>query len=308
MTVQVFYFNSKGYFQGIFWMIMVCVVSSLNDAITKHVGSRLSGAEIAFFRFFFSTLVLIPFMVARGKGAFITRYPRIQCIRALLLIFAMIAWSYGVSSLPLTLATTISFTTPFFILPLAKIFLKEHVGWQRWTAAILGLLGILVSIHPTGNTFNPMIFTLLISTLMFASLDIINKKLITEDEGLLCMLFYSGLGTAVLGIIPAFFTWQTPTFHELFFLFLLGIGASLILFCLLKAFAATEISALQSFRYVEFVLSTIFSFILFREWPTLNTLAGVLIIIPMTLYISAYETQQQQGKGGRKELNFETAA
>jgi S-adenosylmethionine uptake transporter len=296
MTVQSSWFHSKGYLQGIFWMVMVCVISSLNDVLTKHVGSRLSGAEVAFFRFFFSTLVLLPFMLTRGKGSFMTQYPGAQCIRALLLVLAMTAWSYGVASLPLTLATTISFTVPFFVLPLAKIFLKEHVGWQRWGATLCGFIGILVSIHPTGAAFNPIALALIVSTIMFASLDIINKKLLTEDESLLSMLFYSGLGTAVLGLIPALLTWQTPTPQELFFLLLLGGGGSLILFCLLKAFAATEVSALQSFRYTEFVLSGIFGLLIFQELPTINTLFGATIIIPATLYIAIYETRQQKKK------------
>ena len=308
METQESWFNSKGYLQGIFWMVMVCVVSSMNDALTKHVGSHLSGAEVAFFRFFFSTLVLLPFMLVRGKSAFITHYPGAQCIRAVLLVVAMTAWSYGVASLPLTLATTISFTTPFFILPLAKVFLKEHVGWQRWAATILGFLGIIVSIHPTGNAFNPMAFALIISTLMFASLDVINKKILTGDESLLCMLFYSGLGTAVLGFVPAVLTWQTPTLHELFFLLLLGAGGSLILFCLLKAFAATEVSALQSFRYTEFVLSAMVGIIIFQEFPTISTLLGATIIVPSTFYIAIYETRQQSKKAIQEKFALQNAA
>lgn len=287
---------------------MVCVVSSLNDTLTKYVGGRLSGAEVAFFRFFFSTLVLLPFMMAQGKGAFVTHYPKAQCIRAVLLVIAMTAWSYGVASLPLTLATTISFTTPFFILPLAKIFLKEHVGWQRWAATLFGFIGILVSIHPTGGGFNPMAFALIVSTVMFASLDVINKKLLTDDESLLCMLFYSGLGTAVLGFVPAVMTWQTPTLHELSFLLVLGAGGSLILFCLLKAFAATEVSALQSFRYTEFVLSAFFGLLIFQEWPAVSTLFGAAIIIPATLYITIYETRQQRKKMDRVELELKKVA
>ena len=290
---QTSWFNSKGYLQGIFWMLITCIISSSNDTLTKYVGARLSGAEIAFFRFFFSALVLLPFMLIRGKDAFITRYPGTQCIRSILLVFAMTAWSYGVASLPLTLATTISFTVPFFVLPLAKIFLKEHVGWQRWAAILCGFIGIIVSLHPTANAFNPMALVLLISTFMFASLDIINKKLLTEDETLLSMLFYSALGTAILGFVPAVLTWQPPTLHELFFLFLLGSGGSLILFCLLKAFAATEVSALQSFRYAEFVLSGLFGIIVFQEFPATSILIGAAIIIPSTLYITLYETRSK---------------
>lgn len=277
-------------------MVMVCIISSLNDVCTKYIGTRLSGAEVAFFRFFFSTLVLFPFLLAKGKPAFVTRYPKAQCIRAVLLVLSMTAWSYGVASLPLTLATTISFTTPLFILPLAKIFLKEQVGLQRWGATLLGFLGIIVSIHPTSSTFNPMALALVLATLMFASLDIINKKLLTEDESMLSMLFYSGLGTAILGFIPALLTWETPTLQELFILLLLGGGGSLILFCLLKAFRATDISALQSFRYTEFVVSAFLGLILFREFPTLNILLGATLIIPATFYIAVYETRSRQQK------------
>lgn len=285
------WFNSRGYLQGIFWMLMVSIVSCLNDVNAKYVGGRLSGSEVAFFRFFFSTLVLLPFMLARGKKSFVTQYPSVHFIRALLLVFAITAWSYGVSALPLTLGTTISFTTPFFVLPLAKIFLQERITKQRWIATIAGFIGILVSINPASISFNPMALTLVASTLLFASLDVINKKLLTEEESLIGMLFYSGLGTAILGIGPAILTWQTPTIQELCFLSLLGLGASLILFCVLKAFSATEISALQSFRYTELILSVIFGLIIFQEWPSINILFGAAIIIFATFYITNYETR-----------------
>ncbi len=308
MSSQSSWFNSKGYLQGIFWMAIVCLISNSNDILTKHLGSRLSGVEVAFFRCFFSTLVLLPFMAMRGKAAFVTHYPKAQCIRALLLILAMAPWCYGVAALPLTLATTLSFTVPFFVLPLAKIFLKEQVGWQRWGATLFGFVGIFVALHPTGDAFNPMALALVVSTIMFATLDIINKKLLTEDETLLSMLFYSAMGTAVLGFVPALLTWQTPTFHELFFLLLLGGGGSLLLLCLLKAYAATEISALQPFKYFELILSGIFGLVIFHEFPTVSTLLGATIIIPATLYIAIYETRQQKKKAVRVELELKKAA
>jgi len=287
---------------------MMGAISNLNDILVKHVGSSLSGAEVAFFRFFFSTVVLLPFMVARGKGAFVTPYPGIHFIRALLLVLAIAPWCYGVAALPLTIATTIGFTTPFFILPLAKIFLKEQVGWQRWAATVFGFIGLLVIVHPSGDAFNPMVLALVASTVMFASLDIINKKLLIKDESLLSLLFFSALGTAVFGFVPAVLTWQTPTSQQLFFLFLLGGGANLILFCVLKAYAATDVSAIQPFRYFELILSGVFGFIIFREFPTVSTLLGAAIIIPATLYIAIYETRKQKKKVAREELELKKAA
>ena len=216
-------------------------------------------------------------------------YPGIQFIRALLLVIAVSSWCYGVAVFPLTMATTIGFTTPFFIFPLAKIFLNEHIGWSRWVATFFGFFGIMVILHPsTENAFNPMTLALITSTFMFASLDIINKRLLIEDEKLLPMLFYSALGATILSFIPALLTWKTPTSLELFLLFILGGGANLILFCLLKAYAATEVSAIQTFRYFELILSGFFGLIIFQEFPSLNTLLGITIIISMTLYTSIY--------------------
>jgi S-adenosylmethionine uptake transporter len=310
MTLQTTsWFNSKGFLQGIFWMIIVCIISNMNDVLIKCVGGRLPGFEVAFFRFLFSTLWLLPFMLARGKGSFRTKYPRVHFVRSLLLVLAVAPWCYGVASLPLTLATTLAFTTPLFVLPLAKIFLKEHVGWQRCAATIVGFVGILVSVNFSGASFNPMALALIASTVMFASLDIINKKLLTEDESLLSMLFFSALGTAVLGFIPAVLTWETPTFQEIGFLALLGGGGSLILFCLLKAYGATEVAPLQPFKYFELLLSAVFGFVIFQEFPTTSTLLGAAIIIPATLYIVFYETRQQKKKEKLMvELGMEQAA
>jgi S-adenosylmethionine uptake transporter len=270
-------------------MIMACIVSSLNDVLTKHLGNRLPGTEVSFFRFFFGAILLLPFMLSQGKKSFATRYPTIQCIRALLLVLAMTAWSYGVAALPLALSTTISFTSPFFILPLTRIFLNEYVDWQRWLAALFGFTGIVVTLCPTGSSFNPMAFVLLVSTMIFATLDVMNKKLLVNNESFLSIRFYSAVGAAALGLIPTLLTWITPLWAELFFLVLLGGGSNLILFCLLKAFSATEISALQSFRYIEFILSVIFGIIIFHELPTFNTFLGIAIIIPSTFYIVIYE-------------------
>lgn len=267
-----------GYLQGIFWILMLCLVSNLNDVNTKFLGERLSGSEVAFFRFLFGTLILLPFMLVKGKHAFITKYPGAHCLRSVFLVLAMTVWSYGVASLPLTLATTVSFSVPIFVLILARLFLKEKLSLKKWLATFLGFAGILISISPH-LTLNPMAGLLILATFLFASLDVINKHLLTSEESILCMLFYSGLGTTILGCIPAYLTWQTPMLSELLFLALLGIGGVLILYCALKAFAATEISALQPFKYTEFIFSILFGFIIFQEWPSANILLGVFIII-----------------------------
>lgn len=304
------WFNQKGYLQGLFWALLVCLISCLNDVMVKLAGHRLDPSQVAFFRFFFSTMTLLPFMMRAGKQSFKSNHLKVHAIRSLLLFCAVAPWCYGVIAMPLTLATTISFTTPLFVVILAAIFLRESVGWQRALATFAGFLGILVSFQPTLEGFNWMALILVASTLMFATLDIINKKLLVADEGMLSMLFYSALGTTILAAPFALMQWQMPNFYELLCLISLGAGANLILFCLLKAFSATDVSALQPVRYVELLFSSFFGLVLFHELPTWSTLIGAAFIIPATLYIAYFETHQRRNSKVQKvaTVSLKTAA
>lgn len=295
------WFTRKGYLQGVFWIVLVCLISNLNDILMRLAGTRLPSMEISFFRFFFSVLTLIPFMIARGKTAFKTAQPGFHLLRAILGFGAVAFWCTGVSKTPLAVVSTIALTVPIFVLPMASLFLRENVGWQRTTATLAGFIGILIILKGTAqgaslfNSLNHLengSLFLIAAAILFALSDILNKKMV-HQESPLTMLFYFAAGTSLFGLIPALTVWIPPTFSEMLYLFCLGAGGNLILYFLLKAFAATDVSALAPYRYVELIFATFFGYILFQEIPTLMTLLGAAIIIPSTFAIAYYETRQQ---------------
>jgi len=296
------WFARKGYLQGVFWIVLVCLISNLNDILMRLAGTRLPSMQISFFRFFFAFLTLIPFVIVRGKEAFVTAQPGFHFLRAVLGFGAVAFWCTGVSKAPLAVVSTIALTVPIFVLPMASLFLKEHVVWQRTAATLAGFAGILIIIKGTaGETSllnslyhldNGSIF-LIAAAILFALSDILNKKMVHQESSL-TMLFYFAAGTSLFGILPAIFVWTTPTLTELLYLFCLGAGGNLILYFLLKAFAATDVSALAPYRYVELIFATFFGYILFQEIPTDITLIGAAIIIPSTFAIAYYETRQQK--------------
>lgn len=300
--------NQKGYAQGVFWALMVCLVSSLNDVLTRYSGNRLDFFQVAFFRFLFSTLTLLPIMLYLDRGTFLTKRPVFHAMRAALGYCAVVSWVAGVSMTTLTVASIMAQTVGIFVLIMAYVILREKVGWQRSLATLTGIAGIIIILLAPkhGESFdldvmlnsfisqsNLGVLFLLSAAVLFAASDIVNKVMIA-NESPLTMLFYFAAGTMIIGLIPAILVWQSPYFIELFWLFCLGAGANLILFCLLKAFVATEISALQPYRYVEIFFSTGFGYILFNEVPGILILLGAAIIIPSTFMIAIYETRQLQ--------------
>lgn len=293
------WFHAKGYAQGVFWIICVSLISNGNDILMRLLGSNLPSMEIAFFRFFFAALLLLPIMLYKGLDSFKTSRPVWHISRGILGFGAVASWCYGVGKAPLALVATIALTVPLFVLPMAALLLKERVGWQRLIATLLGFIGILIIVYPdfqasgfdTDDVFNIGVVYLLMAALLFAVSDIVNKFMVSK-ESQLTLLFYFAVVTSIAGAYPAYKVWVDPSLSEIGLLLLLGAGGNLILYCLLKAFSAVDVSALAPYRYVELIFASGFGFLIFGEIPEIYTLLGAAIIVPSTFAIAYYETHK----------------
>ncbi len=264
----------------------------------KGLGQNLPNMEIVFFRFLFGTISLLPFIFALGHRSWKSERLFLHGIRGLLLFVGISLWCYGLKVLPLATAAVLGFTVPLFTLPLAFIFLGERVHWPRWVATIVGFVGVAAILIPTAFNVSWVAFTLVGASLLFAIIDVINKKLVAK-ESMVTMLFYSALVTTILSACPTYLVWQSPTSHQLCLLVVSGIGSNLVIYLLLKALTSMEASALAPFRYLEFLMSVVFGFLFFQELPSLYILLGTAIIIPTTIFVGFYEvyTDNRHKKG-----------
>lgn len=293
--------RSLDYLTGISWFILSLVISITNDVFQKHLGENLHSIQITFLRFFFGTICLLPFMFYYGKQSFYTSRMSVHVIRGVLLFGGIALWCFGLTRAPITVATTLTFIIPMIVLVLAWFFLKERIGWARWMATLFGFVGAIIVLEPTNVNFTPLSLLLVAATIMFATLDVINKKFVVK-ESMLAMLFYTAVITMLIAAIPTLFVWKTPTLQQFLFLVVLGCGANAILYCLLKAFTYADASAVAPFRYVELVLSAGFGFLIFNEIPTVAVVLGSLIIIPCTLFLVYNETKDNKDLSTKQAL------
>lgn len=296
----------KNYFIGISWFILSLVISTSNDIASKYLGLRLHSFEVAFFRFLFSTLILIPFIIYYGKDTLKTSRPFVHIMRGILLFFGMTSWTYGLSIAPVTTATVISLAIPLFTLVLAVFFLNENIIWQRWLVTICGFIGIVITLKPHADDFNPQVLIFVLAAVSFAMLDIINKKFVVK-ESMISMLFYSALITSLVSAPFSISYWQTPTIFEFMLLFILGAGGSLILFFILKAFALVDATAIAPYRYIELIISAAAAYLVFQEIPDKSTVYGAIIIIPSTLFI-IYSEKKIMTKNNQSKLEADPKA
>ncbi|WP_425385315.1 DMT family transporter [Wolbachia endosymbiont (group B) of Schoenobius gigantella] len=281
-------YKLRFYLLGVGWFILSLFSSVANDTISKYLSLHLQSFEITFFRFLFTTITLVPFMFYYGIEAFKTSQISIQITRGALLFFGMVLWTYGLSTFPIITATIISFSIPLFVILLAIPLLNENIIWQRWIVTVIGFVGIAITTKAHSEDFNPEILIFIVSALIFAILDILNKKLVIK-ESVISMLFYSALTTTIFSTPPLLFYWHMPSLLELILLLILGINSNLILLFMLKAFALTDATALAPYRYIELIISAIVTYVIFNELPDKSALYGTLILIPSTLFIAYSE-------------------
>ena len=286
---------------GIIWFILSLIISSLNDTISRYLSIEISALQTSFFRFFFGVLSLIPFIFFKGLKSIKTSRPLIHFIRGAFLAVAIFLWIKGLGSAQVVIATIISFTIPIFTLVIAPIFLKEQVSIKLWIFTIFGLIGIIITLNPYHISFNTDMLFLVIAAILFATLDIINKKYIIK-ESILSMLLYSSVITTFLLLIPILIhikNWKIPEIVDLMYLICLGIGSNLILFCLLKSFCLVKVSSIASFRYLELLISIILSYFIFNEVPTRHIYIGAFIIICSSLYIILQNQKSNRGANNK---------
>lgn len=275
---------------GISWFILSLVSDILNDILLKYTGSYIFPSQIIFLRFSIASISLIPFIIYHGTHNLQSIYSYVHLIRGIILFCGMIAWSYGITFVPLTTATIISFSISLFVLVFAIFFLKEKVTWQRWLVTIIGFLGVFIIIHPGSESFILETLILVLAAIIFAFLDIVNKKFV-KKESIINMLFYPNLVITILSIVPAIWYWHPLTLYELSLFLLLGINSNLILFFLLKSFALVELTAVVPYRYLEFIISVALGYWIFGDIIAVQALCGGVIVILATIYNICRDTK-----------------
>ncbi|HZF36404.1 MAG TPA: DMT family transporter [Candidatus Angelobacter sp.] len=280
----------SGNSRGALWMIASGVGFSVMAVGIKLLGHRLENFQIGFFRVVIGFVAILPFIAGGGLTRLRTRHHGVHFVRAVFGLTAMYCSYYAIARMPLADYTGLSFTKPLFATLLAVAILGEIVRWRRWTATLVGFLGVIVMVRPGAGTFQPAALAALVDSFSVAFLVTLVKRL-PPTETPLTMLFYFGLFATVMSIGPAIYSWQWPTALEWPLLIGVGVLGALSQMFWIRAFRAGEASAVAPFDYLRLPMAATIGFVGFSELPTIWTFIGAAVIVASTLYIAHREAQ-----------------
>lgn len=277
--------------RGAAWILASCVVATGMMLGVRGASSTVHPLQIVFCRFLVGFVLVLPFILLRGREVMATRRTPLLLLRGVLGFIAVSMGFYAVSVLPLVTATVLFFTAPLFVTLLAIPLLGERVEWRRLTATLCGFAGTAVVLGFDPGGFHPAMLLAVGSAVLFAFSLIVGKKLATTERPMTIM-FYFAVVTTIGSAAPAALVWQTPTIQESALLALVGTFAAARVYCDIRGYASGEASFVAPFGYFRIILVAAAGYLVFAEIPTSNALVGAAMIIVSTLYIAEREARR----------------
>ena len=279
---------------GILFMLVSTLVLSSMHAMVRYVSAELHPFEIAFFRNLFGLLAVAPLLVRSGHTALVTKHPRLQMLRAVIGVGAMLCWFYGLSVVPIAEATALSFSSAIFASLGAVLLLGEKMRLRRWLAVIVGFLGTLVILRPGFAAVDHNVFYVLASSVCWGFSIVIVKRLSRSDSTVAIVAWMSIMLT-VLSFIPALFVWVWPTPQQLAWLVLIGAVATLGHLAMTQALKLAEATAVMPLDFTRLLWTSVIGYVMFTEVPDSWTWIGGTMIFGSAAFITYRESRLKHG-------------
>jgi S-adenosylmethionine uptake transporter len=298
---------------------VVCIITAMfvfigNDSSIKYLSSDYPIHELVFAR----TLValMITMIITRFDGGFSglkTRRPLLHLTRGFLIVIANLTYFLALAAMPLADTMALFFVAPLFITLLSAFFLKEHVGVRRWTGVIVGLIGMLVMIGPTGDSFRLVALLPLAAAACYASMQMLTRVMAATDRAT-AMAFYIQISfllvSGTLGLLIGdgryagsndptleflLRAWHWPDLQSFGLMVLSGVCVGIGGYLISQAYRLSQASMVAPFEYSALPWGVAVGFFIWGDIPTLSTLIGIGLIVSGGLYVL-----RRESIGGRK--------
>ena len=273
-------------------MLISVTFFSLMDVLVKVTGEYALG-EILFFRSLFG-LIPIFFLIPKNrlKNFYKTQKISLHFYRSLFGTIAMASIFIALRNLELAETVAMTFAGPIFVTLFSIFFLSEKVRLTRWSAVVIGFIGVIFISRPGFETANIFYIFPIIFCLGFAAVCILIRKLTLYGESVWLIAFYFTLvsGLAGLATLP-FGGWLIPTKIDFILLALIGIFGSVANLLLTQSYKLAEVSLTTPLKYLALVYAIAFGFFIFQEVPSSYTILGAGLIVVSSLIIFTRERQ-----------------
>ena len=299
---------------GISCAVGGAVALSLNDLCIKQLSTGYALHQVILVR----GLVGIAFILGViqvsgiGFGSLRTARPWAHLIRASVVMVSNVTYFLGLAAMPIADAAAIGFVAPILVTLISVLFLGERVGWHRWAAVVMGLIGVIIMLRPEGE-FHWAAVLILISALCYATTQNMTRHL-RETESSITINFYTQIafivvsvgmgmwvsdghlsGSADASLAFLFRVWIWPPMQD--WIFFVGTGVAVAIGGMLMghAYRTNPPALIAPFEYTSMPLAVIYGLVFFGTFPDAQGWVGIALIVGAGLYTLYRETLRRGG-------------
>ncbi len=270
---------------GIYLKLGSLVLFCTMDAMVKALGSTYDAFQLILFR---SAIAMAPVAIiiwrAGGLKSVRPNRPWLQALRIAVAFGSTLGFFYVFPRMPLVDAYAISFAAPLFMVALSVPLLGEPVGWRRWTAVVVGFVGVLIMLDPFGMEIHAMSIVVLGATFCYA-LSTVMLRLLSRHDSDVVALFWLSLATSAASLVGAVPAWVWPTPTDWAWLIVMGLLGGIAQILNTRAWRLAPTAVLAPFDYTSIVLAVLFGYLWFKEEPSWTVWFGLPLVIGSGLYI-----------------------
>ncbi len=289
-------------FKGILLKLVSVLLFAVMSALIRGLGDTVPVGQVVFFRSAFAILPVVVIYAARRElsTAVRTGRPLGHVGRGIISVFGMFLSFAALARLPLVDATTLSFAAPLITVALAAIILKERVRVYRWSAVVIGFLGVLVMLAPylefgrlAGSTTSAQSLGALfaLAAAFCNAGTVIQTRRLTDSETTSAIVFYFSLFCTIAGALTLPFAWHPPTGAELAALVAIGVLGGISHILLTESYRYAPASVVAPFDYTAMPWAFVLGYALFGETPKALVFFGAAIVAGAGLFVIWRERQ-----------------
>ena len=301
--------NLKKTYLAIATMLLAILCIDLYMVIIKFLGDEYSIIQLTLFRNVAAIIPLLLLILFTNEFSTIfknigNKFLILSCLRGICFLSMNVFIFISVVNLEFATAMTLTFSSPFFIVILSIILLSEKIGIYRWSAVIIGFVGVVMIMKPTSEIFSLYSIFPILTAIAWA-FTVIILKFIQGNHSTAKIQLYTLIFNVIGGLILFFVTTghvEIKNFKDFILMTMTGVlgGTAAILF--IYSYRLISASKIASFEYLGIPSSFILGWIFFNEAPWSQLFPGVIVIIFAGMIIIWRDNIKNKSIEGNKQI------
>ena len=264
--------------RGILAMVVGMAFFLANDTLVKLAGADLPTGQLICLRGLMACTLLLLMCAHRGLlSQWRSLCERAVWVRGVFDGLSSITYLTALIHMPLADATAINLASPLFILVLAVIFLHERLLWLRTLAAVIGFIGVLLIVRPSGEGFNVYAGLCVLGTLGHAIRDLLTRRISAQVPGLLITLATAASVTVLSGLWSLTTPWVPVSTMAWVWLGLASACLAGAYHLIIMAMRHGDMGVIAPFRYSALLYALVLGYLIWGEIPDTWTWIGIEI-------------------------------